>query len=239
MKQKILILLILIPFIVIGKETNTDTLETNINGKGVQFVIEFEKGKKHHYPLMVFWIEDVNGKYIQPVYVPKSVATGVYQYADTVKGEWQSGERRLPATLPYWSHKRGIKAKDGLYMPDPETPVPDAYSGATPQGNFLLNTKTDKKLEKFVLLMEINRFFDFNDYYTNMAFAKVPGYKTSGQPALVYAVTVDLNNPIKEYYLNPIGHSHIGGQDGLLYTDLSKITTALQMVKSIKVIIKN
>ena len=40
--------------------------------------------------------------------------------------------------LPYWSHKRGVIASDGLYMPEPENPVPDAYSGATPVKGFVL-----------------------------------------------------------------------------------------------------
>ncbi|MCK7540183.1 MAG: hypothetical protein MZV63_59435 [Marinilabiliales bacterium] len=46
--------------------------------------------------------------------------------------------KRAPQTLPYWSHKRGIRASDGLYMPDPENPVADAYSGATPTTSFVL-----------------------------------------------------------------------------------------------------
>ena len=48
------------------------------------------------------------------------------------------GTKRAPQTLPYWAHKRGIKATDGLYMPDHQNPVPDAYTGATPVTGFIL-----------------------------------------------------------------------------------------------------
>ena len=50
-------------------------------------------------------------------------------------GRWQSllwveAEKRYPASLPYWSHKRGIVAEDGLYIPDSKSSLPDAISGA-------------------------------------------------------------------------------------------------------------
>ena len=35
-----------------------------------------------------------------------------------------------------------------------------------------------------------------------------------------------------------IGHSHYSGKDGNLYPDLSTLTTAVQIVKSIKVVIE-
>jgi polyphosphate kinase len=41
-----------------------------------------------------------------------------------------------------------------------------------------------------------------------------------------------------EYTLNPIGHGHYAGKDGLLYTDLSTFTTALKIAQSIKVVVK-
>jgi hypothetical protein len=44
-----------------------------------------------------------------------------------------------------------------------------------------------------------------------------------------------LDSELTEYYLNPIGHSHYSGKDGLLYTDLSTFTTALQIAEKIVV----
>lgn len=56
-------------------------------------------------------------------------------------------------------------------------------------------------------------------------------------PALVYAATVDLNQP-GEYELKMIGHSHYSGKDGNLYTDLSTFTTAHQIVEKLVVRVK-
>jgi polyphosphate kinase len=38
--------------------------------------------------------------------------------------------------------------------------------------------------------------------------------------------------------LNPIGHGHYSGKNGKLFTDLSSLTTALKIVKSLKVKVK-
>ncbi len=59
-------------------------------------------------------------------------------------------------------------------------------------------------------------------------------YKTSSQPALVYAADIDTNTTA-EVEMKPIGHSHYSGKDGSLTTDLSTITTALKIAKHISV----
>ncbi|HDP68410.1 MAG TPA: hypothetical protein ENN20_07935 [Candidatus Marinimicrobia bacterium] len=81
--------------------------------------------------------------------------------------------------------------------------------------------------------MEINQTWDSNHYWTNNKYPDDLEYFTSLQPALVYAVTIDLDSGISEYFLNPIGHSHYSGKNGLLYTDLTTFTTALQIAKKI------
>ena len=73
-----------------------------------------------------------------------SVATGVFKYGKKENNKWVAAPKRAPQTLPYWAHKRGVVASDGLYMPEPENPVADAYSGATPVKSFILNARTDK-----------------------------------------------------------------------------------------------
>ncbi|MEZ5194928.1 MAG: hypothetical protein R2764_00585 [Bacteroidales bacterium] len=42
-----------------------------------------------------------------------------------VRSQWSMDPRVKfrPTSLPYWSHKQGIVADDGLYMPTPENPV--------------------------------------------------------------------------------------------------------------------
>lgn len=225
-----------------SKSTTTDTLYSNINGKGVEFIIEFEAGERHNHPTFVFWLENMNEKYIQTLFVTQSLATGIYGHGALADTAWldKPGIARRPATLPYWLHKRGIKAPDNTYLPTPENPVPDAYTGATPKADFVLNTKSDNKTNgKFRLLFEINQPWDFNNYWHSNRYPANKDYKTSCQPSLVYATTIDPENQIDEYYLNPIGHGHFAGENGLLYTNLNTMTTALNIVKSIKVKIAN
>lgn len=205
----------------------------------VPFTIEFEAGKSFNNPTFVIWIEDLNQNLLTTVFVTKSVATGTYGHAYSKNNVWlpDSGLSIRPATLPYWLHKQ---TGGNIQSVSPQNPlVPDAYSGATPKGNFTIQTSTSDTLpKKFRILMEINQAWDWNEFYTNAKFSENFEYKTSCQPSLVYAVIVDLDTDVQTYYLNPIGHGHYAGENGLLYTDLRGHTTALHIAKSISVHIK-
>jgi hypothetical protein len=220
----------------VTETSKVDTIFTNINGKGVSFEVEFTKGESHNHPLMAIWLEDKDGNYIETVYVAQSIGKGTFQHAAKSNGEWQEGPVRRPAALPYWGHKRGIMADDGYYIPTPDNPVPDAITGPTPPGNFVLESKTSVIVPaEFKILLEINQSWDWNEYWTNNKYPEDINYKTSSQPALVYEADIDLNTTVKEYQMAPIGHSHYSGLDGSLDPDLSTITTALNIVSSIKV----
>ena len=214
-------------------------LFTNSGGKGQEITIEFTRGKSFYYPLFAIWIESTDGKYIQTLYVAKSVASGIFKYGSRGKDSWITGPKRAPQTLPYWAHKRGIKAPDGLYMPDESTAVPDAYTGATPTKGFILNSRTDDILPgMFKIMLEINQNWDWNDYWTNNRFPDDENYKMSCQPALVYEAVVNAGIPERSYSMRPVGHSHYSGKTGELFTDLSTLTTALQIADSIIVRIR-
>ena len=211
-------------------------ITTNISGLGVAMELFFTSGEEFNHPLMAVWLETVDGEYIQSLYVAESMAKGFFSYGDKSSGKWQPGVVRRPAALPYWSHQRGVQEADGLYIPTTTTPLPDAYSGATPKGDFTLNTRSDKPLNgKFRVVFEINQSWDWNEYWSNNKYPDDPEYKTSSQPSVVYAVTIDPNSDITEYFMNPIGHGHYAGADGVLYTDLSTITTALCIAEAIKI----
>ena len=126
--------------------------------------------------------------------------------------------------------------EDGLYVPTPENPVPDAYTGPTPGKSFVLHTRLDDPgPEKFYVLFEINQTWDWNEYWTNNKYPDDEEYKTSCQPALVYSTLVDLNGPRQEYPMELIGRSHHSGADGKLYDDLHTMTTALRIAERIVV----
>lgn len=213
--------------------------QTNPEGKGIEMSIEFMKGSEHNHPLMAIWVEDMEGNYLQTLYVAQSIAKGYFAYGDKSTGRWLAGEISRPAALPYWAHKRNIKNDIGNFNPKPGFEVPDAYTGATPKANFTLHTKTDQALTgRFRVLMEINQTWDWNRYWTNSMFPDEPEYKTSSQPALVYAADIDTASSLKEFQMKVIGRSHHSGADGKLYNDLNTLTTALKIVEEVKVILE-
>lgn len=203
--------------------------------------IEFIKGKSFNHPSFAIWIEDLEGNYIETLFVTKYVGSGVFAHGELESGKWKNepGAVRRPAALPYWSHKRNIVAPDGLYVPSPETAVPDALTAATPTNNFLLRTGTKiKSNQKFRVLFEINQPWDSNQYWTNDKFPEDKDYFTSLQPSLVYAVTIGTNPGETKYFLNPIGHGEPSGKDGKLYTDLTTLTSAKEIAQKISVTLK-
>jgi len=216
-----------------------EAITSNENGKGPQITVEFYKGKSFYFPLMAIWIEDENGKYVQTLFVARSVATGIFLYGKQENNKWIPGAKRQPQAVPYWAHKRGIRASDGLYMPDADNPVPDAYSGATPVTGFTLVSKADGSLPaKYKVMLEINQNWDWNEYWTNDRYPDDEHYKMSCQPALVYESIIDSESPKNSYPMKPVGHSHYSGKTGQLFTDLSTITTALHIADSIVVKVK-
>jgi hypothetical protein len=222
-------------------ENEPITIKTSPKNPALEIEIEFIKGEAFNHPSFAIWTEDLEGDYIETLYVTEYVAKGKFGYAEIEPGRWKNepGEARRPATLPYWAHKRNIKAPDGLYIPSPETPVPDAITTATPKDDFLLETATSySRNAKFRILMEINQAWDSNEFWTNNKYPDNNNYFGSLQPALVYAVTVDPINPEDEYHLNPIGHSHPTGENGKLFTDLTTLTSAAEIAHKIIVRLK-
>jgi hypothetical protein len=208
----------------------------NPSGSGPALEIEMTRGEGHNHPLMAIWVETPDGKFYQTLYVAESIGKGVFQHGDASQGFWMAGEIQRPAALPYWSHKRGIKNKDGLYLPTPTNPVPDAYTGPTPGQSFILHTKLNEPgLNSFNVLFEINQTWDWNEFWTNNKYPDDEEYKTSCQPALVYSVSIDLDNPQDAYQMKAIGRSHHSGANGDLFTDLETLTTALHIAEQITI----
>ncbi len=211
------------------------SISTQPFNNGTPLYISFEKGDEFYHPLIVFWVEDDKGNFIKTLYVSKSIATGTFRYGVAEGKKWKPGERRRPAALPYWGHQRGEKAPDGLYLPTPQNPLPDAITGATPTGSFNLSTTVDTQAQYVKVFMEINQTWDWNNYWHNNRFPNDDEYKTSCQPALVYMARVNLLEKGSTYELKPIGHSHPSGKTGELFTDISNHTTALSIAKRVSV----
>jgi hypothetical protein len=220
----------------VQEEPVKSELTANASGEGPLIYLDFKKGPAYNHPSFVLWAEDMQGNFIQTLFISRAVGTSIYEHGNPISGKWEPGEIRRPASLPYWSHRRGIRAPDGLYVPSSANPVPDAYTGATPPGDFGIHVRFDKAPpSKFRILFEINQTWDWNEFWTNNKYPDDDNYKTSCQPALVYMCEVDLENPLPEYPMKAIGHSHYSGQTGELFPDLSTLTTALEIISSLTV----
>ncbi len=175
-------------------------------------------------PQMAIWLEDTCGNFLSTVYVTERSAT---------QGWRMAGGARRPEALPRWSHRRGIAAPDGLYMPTAD--APEAATGATPHGSFTACFATGQS--PAIVYAEINHSADFNQYYTAEALPGTPSYsggkEGSGQPAIVYRAPILVEGSSEIIVLKPIGHSSPDGSDGLLRTSLDSITSALDIVSRI------
>lgn len=223
-------------------EAPLNIIQTNKGEKGIPVEIKFLSGRYHNHPTFSFWVEDLEGNYIETLYVTQYLAKGFYGHGSLGEGKWDSkpGPAKRPSTLPYWLHRWSNNPDKKSTLPSPENPVPDAITGATPPGDFVLETVIDKPVaEKFRVMMEINQPWDWNEFWNNSLHPGDFDYAVSCQPALVYSVEIDRNQPGKDFYLNPIGHSHYSGVDGELYTDISTLTTAKEIVNKVCVRIKN
>jgi hypothetical protein len=209
--------------------SSLEVITTNVGSDGVPVKIEFRKGSSHNHPLMAIWLEDIDGNYLETLYVAASIGTGIFGHGKVNKGVWESGPLSRPAALPYWWHKYG-------YLPEPETKVPDAITGPTPQNDFMLDSRITTSSGPIVnVLFEINQSWDWNEYWTNDKFPGDADYMSSSQPAVVYMVTIDLEKTDTIYTMQVAGHSHYSGKDGKLYDDISSLTTALDIAGVIKV----
>ncbi len=213
---------------------------TNIQGSGQTIEFSLVQGSSYSHPLLAVWIEDTAGRYLQSLYVSRSIATGFFAHGTTESGKWSPGPRRRPAALPYWAFKRNVKEADGLFVPTPETPMPDAYTGPTPLKSFVLTSRADQPIKQpFRIMLEINQAFDWNRVWTTTRYPGDVHYSTSGQPSLVYAT--DFISPearSRDFPLRLIGHGHHAGSSGQLFTDVSGHTTALEIIRSAVVSVK-
>jgi len=216
-----------------------DSVTISTNEISDDIIINITKGGSFNYPTFVIWQEDLEGNFVKTLYITKSYASGVFgreMIGDTM---WMNkpGKSYQPAALPYWTYKKGL-INNKTYVPTPENPYIDAYTGATPTTNFSFDTKIKiSKNQKYKILVEVNQTWDWNNFWTNNKYPENNAYKHSAQPSLIYAVNIDNEN--NTFYLNPIGHGCPTGENGKLYTDLSTFTTALDIFKEIKITVKN
>lgn len=178
-------------------------------------------------PQLVVWMETMEGEYIDTLYVTGKTSSSGF-------GRDEQGAIRRPEALPRWSHRRGIREADGYFAPHENKADLDGLSGATPKSDYLISLSTPH-MGRYRLLVEVNRSYDFNEYYSKNRFPDDPIYSgdgSSGQPSLIYEAIVE-QGEAGQHLLNLIGHGHHSGADGGLYADLTQLSTAKDILSFI------
>ena len=235
--------------------SSTAVLMTNPIFTMPKITVTFHPGTYSGNPHMVVWAEDMEGNFLQNLYVGTAAATNYMRF-----GNGRSLVLR-PQALPYWMHKT-CPLTSGIYIADPETPLPDdldAVSGATQKSGFQLTTSVTSPPPggQVNILFEINQSFDNGWYFAPAnsvaeednplgitTFGQDGYFGTSNEPSLVYSVTVPLYEPGTYTTEDPAGYGHFGGRTGTLYTDFyapyngeerHKFDKAILMVDSLEV----
>ncbi|MEQ9425264.1 MAG: DUF4405 domain-containing protein [Cyclobacteriaceae bacterium] len=205
---------------------------------------DIKAGKHFWHPQMAIWIENLDGQLLETLFVTQATAKGQF-YGSRTKENFKDLDKRADAiggfrrvdALPYWSHKRNLKDADGYYSPSEINPLPDVISGATPAGSTIIRSDY-LNADPFNVLLEVNVAFDENEFFSEYNFPDDTVYHGGtgqlGQPSLIYSVRFSADK--KEYKLmSKIGRGHHSGQNGQLFTDLNKLTTAHDILERVVV----
>ena len=175
---------------------------------------------KHNPPQIAVWLEDTRGHYLRTLYVSRTIATQSWRFA--------GGNPRKEA-LPHWQHRAG-------------RPLPDAVSGATPRHSFTVRLDRKGLPTQYTIKIEVNQSTDWNDAYPANAAIGAANYSGgtggSGQPALIYAATIDNSSGQRHYTARLIGHSAPDGSHGDIITDMTGISDARHIIRQVQIEIR-
>jgi len=175
---------------------------------------------------IAIWLTDDKNKFIDTIYVTRKTAKkGLGNRGGSLDDRW--GGSRL-STLPVWAYSRGVDYGNGNFYPSKGHPLPDAITSATPKaGEFVWHWKPNIVLNhgRYFYYVEINKSFDKNDH-NNYSWYR-------GQPSVVWRGSISVGDEENESEAEIIGHGHIAGENGKIYSDLSSLTTALTLIEKV------
>jgi hypothetical protein len=215
MNVKHVLLLAGILFVIAGG--SVFALQDNAGGVDVGFHLEWKPGAAYTgkggwfvfsykvYPQIALWLETPAGEYAGTLYV-------------TAKGEarkWTAAPKAgRPEALPVWYHA--------------QREVADGVSAATSKGAATLGNTFHILPGIYVVKLETNRSYDYNDTYTKTDSG------VNGQPSLVYRALVSIGSGPVRAELLPIGTGAVDGSDGQIRLGLNGLDTALELFESLE-----
>lgn len=248
----------------VGEELTYKVVDKTLDtATGRKISIDLRQGPYFAWPQYAIWVEDMDGNFIQPLFVTSKLANNnfvnkvdkidkdvvftshVFLSGDVdLQTTFAAGvfpeskaDRARPESLPVFLHKYQKITGSESIVPDGDNAIADAYSGATITQSFLMKSKLQKKVDgKVRVRLEINNSFDFNEYYSSDRFpddATYSGNGYSAQPSLIYEAIVNLGDVNSIIPMQLIGRGHHSGKDGDVYQDLENMTTALELIDRI------
>jgi hypothetical protein len=182
-------------------------------------------------PQIAVWLETESGEFLETLYVTSRAGTNSWRSAplDGTPAE----EITRPEALPVWSHRAGRRGETGA-----ETEA-DAVSSATPKGSYSVESDLPEQSGRVRVLLEVNHSTDFNASYPEDVAPGVTGYSGglwgSGQPSLIYGVSLATEKNGDTLELELLGHGSPAGEDGTVYPDLAGLTSALRILDGVHV----
>ena len=116
-----------------------EEVKTNQDSKGTSLRILVEKNKETELPIVAIWVEDVNHKFVENLYVPAKQAKMPESEEEAREGHFDMSDFKAES-LPIWQTKASIKSS----LSEKETP----------HENFVVNSKTSAK-GVFYVIMEV------------------------------------------------------------------------------------
>jgi hypothetical protein len=197
-------------------------------------------------PQMAIWLEDMNGKFQATVFVTKRTAFQDWRAMPFEKKE----TIKRPSSLPVWTNihvSAGVhpietcsachdvqKSKEKTKW---NRQILDAFTGATPQENFIREWKIPPGLKqgKYIVCVEVNQSYDYNDKYKKGLPEGDANFNgVSGQPSFIYKGIIDLTHA-SSITLNPVGHGEPSGKNGEITENIDGITTAAGIIINIQI----
>lgn len=165
-------------------------------------------------PLIAIWVEDEQGNLIKTLYVSSKLFN-----------------INRPAALPVWAHKTNAASENNQFV--------DGVSSASHKGNQVIFVE-QVPLENAKVCIELNRSYDYNDYYKSGLKPGDIGYNAdfSGQPSLIYQAAIPEEAGVSELNFNLIGHGSEDGSNGDITTNLEHITTGRSLMSKISLHIR-
>jgi hypothetical protein len=141
---------------------NVNTNEA-INGMELQFIIQ--KSNETVAPIMAIWVSDSTGRFVENLFVPSRVNLVLEKseknQRERFEGRMQTADLKPQLLTEWFASSGGIKPN---------------FEGATPAGNFFLNTKTTA-VKKFSVVLEANNNGEKEIYRADVDLSKGTLYR--------------------------------------------------------------